>query len=156
KLEYLRKSGLVNNEWKVIVEVHYYRDRNPEQTKFHKDTEGQTLFVNLNFLNEAEISGPELILNPATSPEYQEWVESGRLPKAFLDDLKLAKERIGESDTIVQTVVPKKGVVAFVDEAAHHKTPTMGHRTVNPKQIDNVLKSKFPEQYADAKQAYKG
>src|SRR5437763_6814445 len=49
EVEYLRKGGLPNDEWKILIEVHYYRQRGVSATGFHKDTQGETLFVNLNY-----------------------------------------------------------------------------------------------------------
>jgi len=161
QLDYLRKSGLIDTDWKVIVEVHYYRDRNPEQTKFHKDSTGQTLFVNLNFTNEQEIAGPEVVVNPATSPDYEKKLEKGsyqnaktlkrfKLPKVFVEDLQQTKQELGEPEEIIQTVVKPKHFVAFVDEAVHHKTPTLGHRTVTTLEIDSYMRKKYKHDYEDA------
>lgn len=41
QVRYLRAAGIPNAQWKVLVEVHYYRNRAQEQLAFHKDTLGQ-------------------------------------------------------------------------------------------------------------------
>jgi Domain of unknown function (DUF4157) len=146
QLEYLRKSGLIDENWKVIVEVHYYRDRDKSSTRLHKDTLGQTLFVNLNFANEEEIAGPEYVMNPLRSQEHDERLKQS-LPEVFRNDLKQALEQIADPEKIKMTVVPKKGVVSFVDEALHHKTPTIGHRKVSSEKIREHLKTNHKEDY---------
>jgi hypothetical protein len=165
QLDYLRESGLIDKDWKVVVEIHYYRDRNPEQTKFHKDSTGQTLFVNLNFTNEETVAGPEVVINPASSPEYEQRLEKGsytnaqskrnfKLPEVFVEDLKHAKQELGDPEEFLQTIVKPKQFVAFVDEAVHHKTPTLGHRTISSEEIGYYLQRKYKKLYTDASDAY--
>jgi hypothetical protein len=154
QLDYLRESGLIGEDWKVVVEVHYYRSRNKGQTKFHKDTSGETLFVNLNFVNDRAIPGPEYIINPHSTADYQRSVEE-KLPKVFVDDLKPAMAHYGEDQVVGMTSIPKGGVVAFVDEAMHHKTPTVGHRTAPLNMVAPLMQAASAEDYKDAEQAYK-
>ena len=51
--------------------MHYYRARDKEMAGFHKDTRGQTLFVNLNYHIEDQqqqglaTRGPEYVVNPS-------------------------------------------------------------------------------------------
>ena len=58
QLEYLRRSGIVGPSWKILVEIHYYRDRGSGVGSLHKDTLGQTLFVNLNTSPRMRSQGP--------------------------------------------------------------------------------------------------
>ncbi len=153
QLDYLRKSNIIGKDWEVIVEVHYYRDRDLSQTKFHKDTRGQTLFVNLNFANTQPVSGPEYIINPATGKKHEDYVSS-HLPTVFTDDLREAKKSHGDPTLIGATVMPVKGVVSFVDEAIHHKTPTLGHRTAAGSTISRLLSKASPELYKHIKDGY--
>jgi hypothetical protein len=153
QLDYLRESGLINNEFKIVVEIHYYRARNPDQRKFHKDTTGQTLFVNLNFVNDKPIHGPEYVVNPDTNEAHDKQVRDN-LPPVFVEDVQAAKRDHGPPKTIGKTTVPPHGVVAFVDEAIHHKTPTLQHRTTDGVDVRSALRKQFPAEYADAEQAY--
>jgi hypothetical protein len=154
QLEYLRRSKLIDSEWKVVVEIHYYRDREAFLTKFHKDTRGETLFVNLNFVNTEDVPGPEFVINPATNETYEKYVEQ-HLPATFVKDLKTAKDVHGDPGVIGATVIPPKGVVSFVDEAIHHKTPTRGHRTASAGAVAAALAKHHRDEWADVEQAYK-
>jgi hypothetical protein len=155
QLDYLRTSGLIDDQWKIVIEVHYYRSRNPKQQSFHKDTAGRTLFVNLNYLNEAKMAGPEYIMNPEVPAGYEEHLRT-RLPKVFAEDLKKAKLKHGKPTRIEATVIPPKGVVSFVDEALHHKTPTLEHRTASAGDLRFVLRQNRRDEFEDAEQAYRG
>ncbi len=141
QLEYLRRSGLIDEQWRVLVEVHYYRDRDSTSTRTHKDTLGQTLFVNLNFLNDTPIAGPEFIVNPAPAPEHDEQVRD-TLPAGYREDLAEVRRRLQTPEEFGIAQVPAKGVVAFVDELLHHKSPTMGHRVVSGPQVREYLASR--------------
>ncbi len=147
QLEYLRESALIDQKWKVVIEIHYYRERDQGMTAFHKDTTGKTLFVNLNFLSgnpetKETLLGPEYILNPPTNTKYEKWLErAGNLPSVFTDDLKSARGSLAAPTMIEATRVPAKGFVAFVDELIHHKTPTRGHRTANEIQVASILRA---------------
>jgi hypothetical protein len=127
QIDYLRKSGFVGDQWKVVVEVHYYRKRNKNQANLHKDTIGQTLFVNLNYTNEAPMPGPELVSNPPLVPEHEEHLK-GSLPAQFRSDLDEARGSLGKPTEITTQPIMPHGVVSFVDEAVHHATPLKGHR----------------------------
>ncbi|WP_148562456.1 hypothetical protein [Spirosoma radiotolerans] len=153
QLDYLRKSDIIGEDWKVIVEIHYYRDRDKGQTKFHKDTNGQTLFVNLNFVNDEPVPGPEFIVNPGSNDKYDTHI-SEHMPSVFVRDVQRAKVAHGTPTEIGMTVIPEKGVVAFVDEAIHHKTPTLGHRLASSGALAFALAKKFPEEYKNVKAGY--
>ena len=142
QLAYLRDSGMLENEWAVVVEVHYYYNRPATATRFHKDTEGQTLFVNLNYLNDEPIAGPEWIVNPHV-PQEQADRRAQMLPKPFLGDLAAATAGMPEGGVVGTESIPRRGVVSFVDEAIHHKTPTMRHRTAIDDSIKAALEAKF-------------
>ncbi|GAB3726523.1 hypothetical protein [Spirosoma lituiforme] len=138
QLEYFKKSELINDEWKVLIEVHYYRKRGTGNgNKLHKDTLGQTLFVNLNYLNDQEIAGPEFVINPYSDEENQARIKS-RLPNKFVKDLKLVGDSSPNGSIIETTDIMANGVVAFVDEAIHHTTPIVEHRKVTSEQIGSV------------------
>jgi hypothetical protein len=162
QLEYLRESELIDKTWKIIIEIHYYRERDISMTAFHKDTTGKTLFVNLNFVagdptTEETLLGPEYIVNPDTNEEYEDWLmEAGRLPSAFTQDLKSAKKELGKPTEIGATKVPAKGFVAFVDELIHHKTPTRGQRTATASIVTTALrKEPYKADFTIAEAAYK-
>lgn len=149
QLDYLRKAGFVGEDkgWKLWIEVHYVRDRNPVPSGMHKDTLGQTLFVNLNYQNPAPITGPEYILNPAPSERHDREVgENGTLPEKFQGDLRAIRERLGQHEVIeAPEITAPYSAVAFVDEAIHHMTPVLEHRTVTGQGLREFLEGKYPE-----------
>ncbi|TCO47262.1 hypothetical protein EV192_1172 [Actinocrispum wychmicini] len=155
QLEYLRKSGIVGKGWKILVEIHYYRERNQITHEFHKDTYGQTLFVNLNYDSDHAISGPEYILNPPPVDEHELQIAES-LPKEFLNDLHWVRGQLGEPTEISMSTIPANGYVAFVDEAIHHMTPHYGGRAVKGNEVDSFLKKLFGDKTVeDARQAYR-
>jgi ribosomal protein S18 acetylase RimI-like enzyme len=157
QIEYLKSSGLTNSsEWKIVVEVHYYRDRNVKaQPGFHKDTLGETLFVNLNYLNPDvnPIFGPEYILNPAPVEEHEK-ILKGSLPSSFLQHLSDVRKQLSPPTETKATAIPRYGVVAFVDELIHHKSPLYNYRTVTGEELNQFLKQKFSLQYMRASLDY--
>jgi hypothetical protein len=155
QLEYFRKADLPNNEYVILVEVHYYRNRPTSSTKLHKDTSGETLFVNLSFTNKKRILGPEYIVNPASNAIYDQFVKQ-KLPEVFVDDLDAVRKNLKGERIIEATVLEENGVVAFVDEAIHHKTPTAGPRTGSAEGLKTALAYVYGDEYDDAAAAYKG
>ncbi|MEU4746531.1 hypothetical protein AB0G02_39580 [Actinosynnema sp. NPDC023658] len=155
QFEYLHASGIPWEEWKVLVEVHYYRERSKITSEFHRDTFGETLFVNLAYATSHPIAGPEYILNPPVVGEHEEQI-ARTLPKEFLDDLGRVRGKLGEPDVIDVVTVPPNGVVAFVDEAVNHMTPHYGHRTVKGSEVEAFLRRRHgDDRVEDALAAYR-
>ena len=154
QMQYLRKAGFVGQGWKIIVEVHYYRNRAKGMNGIHKDTKGETLFVNLNYTNDTTMPGPEWIENPPTYDVHQKHLETS-LPEEFNEDLARIHDK--PHGTRIQTEdMPPNGVVAFIDEAVHHATPMLGHRTVKVERLKVFLTedADFKDVYAKAQKAY--
>lgn len=164
QVEYLREAGLPNEEWIIVIEVHFYLDRDMTMWGFHKDTKGQTLFVNLNFHVDQDVAGPEYLINPPSSPEHDEAIgidpESGAatgdgtLPQEFVSDLLTTRREFGESNRIGTKTVPAYGYVGFVDEAIHHATPLYGHRSVKSGEFRTYLEHRYPTEFGAAAKAY--
>jgi len=155
QLQYLARSGLTGGEWRVFVEIHYYRSRSKDVSSFHKDTVGRTLFVNLNYAIDHEIAGPEYVVNPLLSPEHEAQIASS-LPPKFISDLKEARSQLKQPTEIGATKVPAYGVVSFVDELIHHMTPLYGPRTVYYQNVITFLGKKWGnDKYASAVALYK-
>jgi hypothetical protein len=141
----LKRSGLTDSgEWKILVEVHYYYSRDKFTSYFHKDTLGQTLFVNLNYVTEREISGPEYILNPPLVEQHEEHLR-GSLPLAFRQHLAEVRKGLNQPTKIEATTIPAHGVVSFVDELIHHMTPSDYHRTVTCGDLREFLSKEDPD-----------
>jgi hypothetical protein len=140
--EYIREivQGRDWYKYKFLAEVHYYRVRSTKESFFHKDTLGQTLFVNLHYINDKPIAGPEYIVNPPNVDEHEATIKRS-LPDEFLLDLELArKSYLGKPDAIKYSTIPQNGVVAFVDELIHHMTPTSGPRHIASIWLRRLLK----------------
>lgn len=162
QLKYLRLAGLPNDRWKILVEVHYIKARGKEMAGFHKDTRGQTLFVNLNYHAEDssggyDLVGPEYVINPPPSTTHDAVIGTeeteGTLPKAFMDDLRLTRRELGEPEKIKTGIVKAYGYVAFVDEAIHHSTPYYGHRFVTGTEFKEHLIRKHKAEYEEIRRA---
>ena len=139
QIDYLKRSGLTGGDWRILVEVHYYWRRSTDVYggSFHKDTKGQTVFVNLSFINAHEIAGPEYILNPRPVMSHDKNI-GGSLPLGFLDDLSHVRRALPQPTGIEATKIPAFEIVSFIDEAIHHATPVPGGRTV---ERDDVAES---------------
>lgn len=136
QIEYLRKSGFVGKGWKILVEIHYYRDRSTVSNNLHKDTLGQTLFVNLNYTNKETQAGAEYLANPPQTRQLD-----GMLPDEFVADLGAVSDQTPKGSKIKAPDLIPNGVIAFVDEAIHHATPLIGHREVTAKDLADYLDS---------------
>jgi len=156
QLDYLKESDFgseAESGWKVVVEVHYYRERPTSNNVFHKDTLGTTLFVNLNYLNKEKMVGPEYVLNPADNGTHMEQLAQN-LPEEFLQDRAQVMEHLEQPRIIEVVEVPKYGYVAFVDETINHSSPTTEHRKVKGSQIHKYLRDKDTDKYDTYKAAY--
>ena len=154
QLEYLVEAGLPDDKHAIVVEVHYYRNRSTGQTKFHKDTKGETLFVNLSFTNKQPMLGPEYIVTPESDEIYEKGVKQ-QLPEVFVADLEAFKRAVRADKRVIRaTVLEPNGIVAFVDEAIHHKTPTPGRRTASATTLADALEKVYGAEYRDAAAAY--
>ena len=153
QLKYLQRSGLANGiVYKILVEVHYYRNRDVvAQPGFHKDTLGQTLFVNLNFVADPseEFAGPEYILNPPPVEAHEHNVKTS-LPHRFQGHLAGVRKGLPAPTEIAKTRVKGSQVVSFVDETVHHKSPLYQSRTVSGENLGKFLKERYPQNYARA------
>lgn len=154
QLEYFRKAGLPKPGWKIVIEVHYIRSRGKNRPQFHKDTLGQTLFVNLNYVSDEPMTGAEFMVNP---PKLEGWdaVISENLPPEFMEDLRKTRTSLPPLTTIEVSNIPAHGVLAFVDEAMHHRTPVLGHRVVSGQFFAEYLTARYgADRVAKAGKAY--
>jgi hypothetical protein len=162
QFEYLRLAGLPNEEWKILVELHYVRARPKDMAGFHKDTQGQSLFVNLNYhVPGYKVRGPEYVLNPPRSEAHDRLIygtteKEGTLPKEFTRDLTKVREVLPEPTWIESAgTVEELGYVAFVDEAVHHATPWFEGRYVTPSEFKAYLERKHKAQFDEIVKANK-
>ncbi|WP_156027080.1 DUF4157 domain-containing protein [Sporocytophaga myxococcoides] len=149
QFDYLEESDFANggnSAWKVVVEVHYYRERSTLDNVFHKDTLGTTLFVNLNYLNEKKVIGPEYVVNPMENAKHMSDIAKS-LPEEFLQDRKTVMDQLREPQIIDVVEIPRYGFVSFVDEAINHSSPTTRHRRAQGFEIHDYLKEKDKKNY---------
>ena len=153
QFEYLRLAGLPNDDWKILVELHYIRARPKDMAGFHKDTKGQSLFVNLNYhVPGHRVRGPEYVLNPPRSEAHDKQIygsdgAKGTLPEQFTGDLTTTRRELPEPTKIESAgTVEELGYVAFVDEAVHHATPWFENRYVTPTEFKAYLERKHKAQ----------
>jgi hypothetical protein len=88
-----RLAGLPNDEWKILVEVQYYRERDMSATGFHKDTLGETLFVTLNYHMDKQVISPEYVVNPPVSSAHETQIED-TLHATFREDLAVTRRAV--------------------------------------------------------------
>jgi hypothetical protein len=174
QFRYLLAAGLPNKDWKIFVEMHYYRARDKEMAGFHKDTRGQTLFVNLNYHIEDQqqqglaTRGPEYVVNPSPSVTHDAQIygtagdasvpaneqRAATLPSKFTSDLTEVRKELGAPNVIKSAgTIQPYGYVAFVDEAIHHATPFDQGRYVTPTEFKNYLEETYPKELAEIRSA---
>jgi len=154
QIAYLRLAGLPDKDWKILIEVQYYRERDMTQTGFHKDTLGETLFVNLNYHMDRTVVAPEYVINPAPSQAHDDQT-ANTLPLAFRNDLAATRLRLAAPTTYQTGIAEPYDYVAFVDEAIHHATPYYHHRYVTGSDLADYLQEKFPAKLQHASSVYK-
>ena len=174
QFRYLLAAGLPNKDWKIFVEMHYYRARDKEMAGFHKDTRGQTLFVNLNYHIEDQqqqglaTRGPEYVVNPSPSVTHDAQIygtagdasvpaneqRAATLPSKFTSDLTEVRKELGAPNVIKSAgTIQPYGYVAFVDEAIYHATPFDQGRYVTPTEFKNYLEETYPKELAEIRSA---
>lgn len=152
QIDYLRSAGFVGLDWKIVVEIHYYRNRSTTRSNLHKDTLGQTLFVNLNYTNEEDAPGPEFVVNPPTLKTHEDQIAEN-LPPQFMADLLQTRTDLPTPSMIETETLKPHSVVSFVDEAIHHATPLVGARPIYPNTLKTFLKTD-PTYATDAGRAF--
>lgn len=144
QIDYLRKAGFVGKGWNVLIEVHYIRNRPASAANLHKDTLGQTLFVNLNYTNKDPMAGPEYVENPPLVSTHEDLLDT-TMPGTFMADLRDVRARSKPPTEIKSAgILDPNSVIAFVDEAIHHSTPLAGHRKILPGKLAEYLKRELP------------
>jgi hypothetical protein len=115
--------------YRVYAHVDWYPSRRYDQQSWHKDTRGSTLFVGLVYMNQGEIQGPDIISNPWPLPRT---LEQARTPQCLLppelkgpiDEILMENQAQGPMKIRQTPKIPEDGgVVWFVDELVHHRTP---------------------------------
>lgn len=157
QLNYLQQTNFATSDkpgWKIVVEIHYYRERSTTTNRFHQDTFGSTLFVNLNYLNQSPIIGPEYVIKPLENERHIKNIK-GSLPPEFILDREEVLSHIPDPD-IIELVeeIPEYGYVAFVDELIAHSSPTSRHRELRGSDIHDYLQDQYGDMYHIFRNAY--
>ena len=174
QFRYLLAAGLPNKDWKIFVEMHYYRARDKEMAGFHKDTRGQTLFVNLNYHIEDQqqqglaTRGPEYVINPPPNARHDAQIygtvgkanvpvdqqKAGSLPPKVTSDLTEVRQELDAPNVIKSAgTIQPYGYVAFVDEAIHHATPFDQGRYVTPTEFKKYLEETHAKELDEIRSA---
>jgi hypothetical protein len=140
QLTYIAQRGLTNEGWRVLIEVHYYFNRSASQINFHKDTLGETVFVNLMYMNKKTIAGPEYIVNPPSILEHDQNT-ANKLHPNVREDIGNLRKMNPVPDTVNESYIPPFHTIAFFDEGIHHTTPNIGPRRISPSDIESWIKS---------------
>ncbi len=141
QIEYLRKGGLVNEDWMVLIEVHYYRSRDQASSQFHKDTLGKTLFVNLDYDNEDPIAGPEYLLQPPTVQAHEDQIAETLTPEFLSDCARSATTRRSPRRSRRRSRRVRCRRVRRRDGSP--MTPLRGHREVAARDFGRYLQNKY-------------
>jgi GNAT superfamily N-acetyltransferase len=96
QLAYLKSRGLPNEEWAIMIEVHYYYDRPKDSYRLHKDTLGDTLFLTLNYLSDQETAGPEFILNPDPVAAHETYIKD-RYPQKYSQGFQFSTKKVASA-----------------------------------------------------------
>jgi hypothetical protein len=109
----------------IFIDVDYYPDRMPDLGGgLHKDSVGETLFVNLTYNNEEEGTSPEYVVDNNYQAEFE-----GRMPVAANALIASARRGNRNDDGSIHGVnLPPRGRVSFIDPAVWHATPLYDHR----------------------------
>lgn len=124
-------------EYVIGIDMNYYPDRsefNPESPKFHKDTGGNNIFVNLIFDNEDQIEKTEWFTDVDQPSKARAKWQQDLLPKSHLKELELSRAALQKEDdkTSVSggatTAGEKNTYVSWVDDLVWHSSPTENQR----------------------------
>lgn len=138
QINYLNIANIDRASYGLFVELHYVRGRPKNHIIFHKDNRGDNLFVNLNYFHDQEIPGPEYIINPRLNATHETQTARTMNP-TFRGHLNAVRATLPAPQEIGASKIPAFGVVGFVDEAIHHTTPHVGHRTVSGQDLATFL-----------------
>lgn len=126
------------------VSLDYYHNRPLAKAKFHKDSLGTTMFINLAFANKDPVWGPEWIIDFDPETPTNSWTWEGVLPEKFQTDLARARVQWnnaeeGKKFKIRVKQVPRCGTVCFNDALVIHSTPLLESREV----VDTYNQTQF-------------
>jgi len=144
----------------VYIDVDFYPNRMPDRGGLlHKDSVGETLFVNLTYNNPQPGASPEYAYdNQGHAPYEQGFPQSAH---TLLADARRANQ--GRPDTIEGVHLPARGRVSFMDPAIWHATPLYGRRLQLPsygdgdnltyEQVRHDIDHNVPQEYRAEAQA---
>ncbi|HKP98199.1 MAG TPA: hypothetical protein VJ385_20885 [Fibrobacteria bacterium] len=155
QVELVKRALESQDGYRAVVHLDYYATRSTTQVGLHKDTTGNNVFAVLHYINDDPMLGPEYIDDPAPIRTANEgyyydryWSAIGddyyrqaapwailkdgmcTWPDALLEGLQIAREAGGSKSRgkMACSILPRDGLVAFVDELIFHATPIEGHR----------------------------
>ena len=128
-----QQSWYTKREYVIGIDINYYPDRSGFTAfiAFHKDTEGNNIFVNLIFDNDAPIEATEWYFDIGEpSTQRRKWQQQ-LLPGDYLEQLErmraVTRDQVTSSKVEVQVtggVSPHKYTfVSWMDDLIWHSTP---------------------------------
>ncbi|TXI84690.1 MAG: DUF4157 domain-containing protein [Cupriavidus sp.] len=125
----LANWGNVSQTHDVFIDVDFYPNRTPDRGGLlHKDSVGETLFVNLTYNNPQPGASPEYVHdNLGHAPYEQGFPQSAH---TLLADVRRAN--LFGPGGIEGVDLPARGRVSFIDPAIWHATPLYGRRLELP------------------------
>ncbi len=108
----------------VYVDVDYYPNRLPDRSGvLHKDSVGETLFVNLTYNNADQGVSPEYVADDQGHAAYED-----RMPQPAKNLIERSRAANRDDGSIKGDILPKYGRASFIDPAIWHATPFYDHR----------------------------
>ncbi|MGC1303187.1 MAG: hypothetical protein WA840_12520 [Caulobacteraceae bacterium] len=123
--------GTISQTHDVYVDVDFYPNRMPDAGgRFHKDSVGETLFVNLTYNNsDPGLAAPEYIPDNQGHPPFEQG-----MPQAATDLIgQVRADGLADDAQIDGIDLPERGRVSFLDPSIWHSTPYYGRR---PPRVD--------------------
>jgi len=123
----------------VVVDINFYYNRHPNEAfRFHKDTGGDNLFVNLVFNNKANILATEWIEDLQSDATGKRKGLRRNLPDSQRQEIRdtrsafhrrLTPYRLAGHGSVRGDIVGPAAYVSWVDELVWHSTPAPLSRT---------------------------
>ena len=121
----------------VYIDVDYYPDRKPDRSGLlHKDSVGETLFVNLSYNNPTQGISPEYMADNEVYGDYE-----ANFPDAAKNLIATVRSDNADASLVNSKTLPMGGRASFIDPAIWHATPLYNRRNPLPTYDDNAIVS---------------
>jgi|GEM_PF-5100533 len=125
--EKLKEGQKTTNDVYYVVDVDYYHKRSLAKAAFHKDSTGTGMYVNLSFLNDNTIIGPEYIAD-IQGDAVNEGALKSQWYKDELAQWRASPEAQEGAEKIEYGLVPPGGMSVMNDGSVVHSSPSLESR----------------------------